>query len=110
MVRLCRTGCGGVEKSRVLLMHLMDVVWHLSDFSALPLLLGMISAAVAKWWWRADLLGVSWCRLSSRAVAASWLACAAALVVMGSDGHMVSYAAMVCACAASIGWCARSRR
>ena len=89
-------------------MHFIDLFWHLSNFSALALLLGTISAAVAKWWWRADLRGTSWARLSGRAVAASWVACAAALVATGSDGHMISYAAMVCACAASIAWCARA--
>lgn len=89
-------------------MNFIDLLWHLSDFLALPLLLGVISAAVAKLLWRVALKHVAWLRLAGYAAGASVVAAAVGLVATGSDGHMLSYACMVLACAASISWCARN--
>ena len=90
-------------------MSFLDLLWHLLDFAAPALLLGAISATAAKSLWRAPLRTTPWLNLGSSAAAASLLACLAGLVITGRDGKMVTYAAMVLACAASLWWRTRGR-
>ncbi len=90
-------------------MNFLDLIWHLLNFVAPPLLLGAISAAAAKLLWRGPLRTTPWLTLGGQAAAASLLACVAGLVITGRDGKMVTYAAMVLACAASLWWRTRSR-
>ncbi len=90
-------------------MNFNDLLWHLLDFAAPALLLGVISATVAKWLWRGQLRATPWLQLGASAAAASLLACITGLVITGRDGKMVTYAAMVLACAASLWWRTRGR-
>lgn len=90
-------------------MNFLDLVWHILDFAAPALLLGVISATAAKWLWRGPLRATSWLQLGASAATASLLACIAGLVITGRDGKMVTYAAMVLACAASLWWRTRGR-
>lgn len=90
-------------------MTVLDFVWHLLDFAAPAVLLGAISAGAAKLLWRGSLRGTPWLSLGAQAAAAGLLVCVAGLVITGRDGKMVTYAAMVVACAASLWWRTRSR-
>lgn len=90
-------------------MNLFDLVWHLSNFAAPALLLGAVSAAAAKLLWRRQLRGWTWLRLSGSAAAAGLLVSVAGLALTGRDGKMITYAAMVFACAASLWWSTRRR-
>ena len=90
-------------------MNFLDLLWHLLDFAAAALLLGVISATVAKCLWRGQLRTTPWLQLGGVAAAASLLACIAGLIITGRDGKMVTYAAMVLACAASLWWRTRGR-
>lgn len=90
-------------------MNLTDLLWHILDFAAPALLLGTLSAVFAKLLWRGRLRSTPWLRLIGLAAAASLLACIVGLVLTGRDGKMVTYAAMVFACAASLWWCTRQR-
>lgn len=90
-------------------MNFLDFFWHIADFAAPALLLGAISAAAAKWLWRSALRSTPWFHLGCSAAAASLLACVVGLVITGRDGKMVTYAAMVLACAASLWWRLRGR-
>ncbi len=90
-------------------MNFLDLVWHILDFAAPAVLLGVISATAAKWLWRGALRGTPWLQLGAWAAAASLLACVAGLLITGRDGKMVTYAAMVLACAATLWWRARGR-
>ena len=85
-------------------MGLFDLVWHLLNFLAPALGLGMLSAAGAKVIWRRDLATVTWRRLAAWGSGASVLALVEGLVVTGRDGRMATYAVMVLACAAALGW------
>ncbi len=90
-------------------MSFLDLLWHLLDFAAPALLLGVISATAAKCLWRGPLRTTPWLQLGGVAAAASLLACLAGLIITGRDGKMVTYAAMVLACAASLWWRTRGR-
>ena len=85
-------------------MSPFDALWHLLNFFAPAIGVGMLASLLAKLLWRRDLAAVSWLRL------AFWSAgtCAAVLVggllLFGRDGKMGTYAAMVLACAMSLWW------
>lgn len=77
---------------------------HLANFVLPALGLGVVAAVLAKLaWWRA-LKPVAWWRLALWGSAAALLALVGGLVVTGRDGAMATYAAMVVACAAALGW------
>lgn len=77
---------------------------HLANFVLPALGLGAVAAALAKLaWWRA-LKPVAWWRLALWGSTAALLALVGGLVVTGRDGAMATYAAMVVACAAALGW------
>lgn len=102
-------GRGGVGQQTGRNMNFLDLFWHVLDFAAPALLLGVISATAAKWLWRSALRTTPWFDLGCWAAAASLLACIAGLVITGRDGKMVTYVAMVLACAASLWWRLRGR-
>ena len=82
----------------------LDALWHLLNFVAPALGVGLIAAALAKLvWWRA-LRATPWWRLAAWAAAANALALLAALVLFGRDGRMAGYALMLGACAAALWW------
>ena len=82
----------------------IDLLWHLLNLLAPGACLGLIAAAGAKGVWRRDLAGVAYARLACWGVGAATAALLAGLVITGRDGRMATYAAMVLACAAALGW------
>ncbi|MBP6903215.1 MAG: hypothetical protein KBC73_24210 [Burkholderiaceae bacterium] len=82
----------------------LDAVWHLLNLFAPAVGLGVIAATLTKLLWRRPLAGVAWRRLAGWASAASALALLAGLVLSGRDGKMLTYAAMVLACAGALWW------
>ena len=81
-----------------------DAFWHLANLFSPAFGLALIAPSLAKLLWRHDLRRVAWRSL----VGWTWLACAAVLVaglvLLGRDGRMASYAAMVLAAAAVLWW------
>jgi hypothetical protein len=89
-------------------MSPVDAFWHLANLFSPALGLALIAPSLAKLLWRHDLRRVGWSGL----VLWTWLASAMVIVVglllLGRDGLMASYAAMVLAAAAVLwwrGWC-----
>ena len=82
----------------------IDAAWHLLNFFAPAVGVGLITAALAKLVWFRVLRGASWWRLGLWASAACAVALVAALVIFGRDGKMASYGLMLAACAASLWW------
>ena len=80
-------------------MDPIDAFWHLLNFFAPALGVGLLAPAFAKVLWRRDLTGVSWLRLSSWAVAGCAAVLIAGLVIFGHDGKIATYAAMTAVCA-----------
>ena len=82
----------------------LDAAWHLLNFLAPALGVGLLSAAGAKWLWRRELGAVPWRRLAGAASGASAVVLVAGLVLTGRDGRMATYAAMVVVCALTLWW------
>jgi hypothetical protein len=91
-------------------MGVTDVLWHLLGFLAMPVLLAMSAATLVKGVWRRELAAQPWWRMVARASGAAVLAAVVGLVVTGRDGAMLTYAAMLLACAAVLWWPLRLRR
>lgn len=91
-------------------MGVLDGLWHLFNFLAPAVAVGLLAASATKLLWWKLLRTVAWSHLAAWAVAGSAAALVAGLVWTGRDGKMVTYAAMVVACALSLGWAAFGRR
>jgi len=82
----------------------IDAVWHLANLFMPALMLGALTAALAKLLWRRQLAGVRWRRLAGAAAAAAAVVVVVGLVVFGRDGRMATYAGMVLATAGALWW------
>jgi hypothetical protein len=85
-------------------MSPIDALWHLLGLFLPALATGALAAAAAKVLWRSELKACRWSRLALWAAAAGSLALLAGLVGFGRDGRMLSYTAMVLACALALWW------
>ena len=65
---------------------------------------GVLSATLAKLFWRSDRRTVSWTRLCLVGAVAATIALFVGLVVTGHDGRMATYAGMVAVTAVSLWW------
>ncbi len=82
----------------------LDALWHLANLFAVPVLMGALAAALAKGLWRHELAGVAYAPLAGWATAANAAVVVAGLVILGRDGRIATYAAMVLACAVTLWW------
>ena len=82
----------------------IDAFWHLLNFFAPALGVGLLAPLFAKLLWRRELKNVSWTRLSFWASACSAAVLVAGLVAFGHDGKMATYAAMVAVCGLTLWW------
>ena len=85
-------------------MSPLGAIWHLLNFFAPALGVGLLAPSFAKLLWRRELKGVSWKRLTIWATLCCAGVLVAGLVVFGHDGKMATYAAMVGACALTVWW------
>ncbi len=85
-------------------MGLLEGFWHGLNFMAVGLLAGCIAAALAKAVWRRELSGKPFIRLAAAASVAALLALGLGWMLLGRDGRMASYLAMVCAMAVALAW------
>ena len=82
----------------------LDLLWHLLNFFAPAVGMGLIAPSLAKLLWRRELAGVGWLRLSGAVVGVCAAVLVGGLVLFGHDGKMATYSAMVLACALTLGW------
>lgn len=82
----------------------LDAFWHLLNFFAPAIGVGALTPLLAKLLWRRELRAVPWRQLSLWAVAMGGLSWVAALVLLGRDGRMLAYAALLCTCALVVWW------
>lgn len=82
----------------------LDAFWHLLNFFAPAMGVGLFMPLLAKLVWRRELKSVPWRRLAIWTTGLSALTWVVALVVFGRDGRMASYGALVCASALSLWW------
>jgi hypothetical protein len=91
-------------------MDILGALWHLLNFFAPALGVGLIAAGAAKLLWRRDLAAVRFVALAGWAFGAGALVSVGGLVLFGHDGRMATYAAMVLGCAATLWWAGFARR
>lgn len=82
----------------------LDALIHLANFVMPAFGVAAIAAAMAKLLWRRQLQGRSWWRLVGWSALAGVVVLVLGLVHFGHDGEMATYAALVLACAAALGW------
>ena len=80
----------------------IDLLWHLLNFFAPAVGMGLIAPMLAKLLWRRALVGASWTRLIGGVTAACAAVLVTGLVVFGHDGKMATYGAMVLVCALTL--------
>lgn len=85
-------------------MSPLDALWHVLNFFAPALGVGLISATLAKFLWRRSLKATAWRRLVAWTAAANAIALLAALLLLGRDGSMLGYGAMLLSCSLSLWW------
>lgn len=95
-MRCARTGCATVD--------LTDAIWHILNFLAPAVGTGVLAASMAKLLWRSELKAVRWLRLCAIAVGAAATVLIGGLVLLGHDGRIATYAAMVAVIALSLWW------
>lgn len=86
------------------MMEAQQLFWHLVGFVLPAVALGMLAAALAKLVWRQELAAVSWTSMARDAALASAAMLVGGLVLLGRDGAMATYGAMVAACALTLWW------
>lgn len=82
----------------------IDALWHLLNFFAPALGVGLMTAALARMLWRRELRSVGFGRLAAWACAGCAVGLVGALVVFGRDGKMAGYALMLATCALAVWW------
>ncbi len=87
----------------------LDGLWHLSNLFGPAVGLGLITPALAKLLWRRELRAVAWLSLALWVLGADALITLAGLMLLGRDGRMATYGAMVLATAAVLWWRGRGR-
>jgi hypothetical protein len=81
------------------LLDPLELFWHIANFVLPAVGVGALSAALCKLFWRRPLARVAWFTLAWQASAAGLAVLVAGLVITGHDGRMITWAALVIACA-----------
>ena len=82
----------------------LDALWHLLNFFAPALGLGLITTGLAKLVYRRELGAVAWRPLLLWSCAAGAVALVGGLVAFGRDGRMATYGLLVAATALALWW------
>ena len=82
----------------------IDALWHLLNFFAPALGVGVLGAAFAKLLWQRELRNVSVRKLAIWAFVAGAVASLAGLAIFGRDGRRATYALLVVASALALWW------
>ena len=85
-------------------MNPVDAFWHIANFFAPALVVGYLAAGATKLLWRNELRATGWLRLGAWPSAAMAVVSVLGLVVFEHDGKMLTYAAMIVACAMALWW------
>ena len=80
-------------------MTALDLFWHLANFMLPAIGVGALTAALCKLLWRRGLARTSWFTLAWQASAAGLAVLVAGLGMTGHDGRMLTWTALVVACA-----------
>ncbi len=82
----------------------LDAIWHLLNFFAPALGVGLATTAMARLVWRRELRGAGFWRLVGWACGACALGLVASLILFGRDGKMAGYALMLATGSLGLWW------
>jgi hypothetical protein len=82
----------------------IDAFWHLLNLFGPAIGLGLIAPGLAKLLWRRELDGVRWQALALWVAGVGAVVQLAGLVLLGRDGRLATYVALVLACTAVLWW------
>ncbi len=82
----------------------LDALWHLANLFGPALGLALLAPALAKAIYRRELASVRFADLALAVGSACALVSLAALLLLGRDGRMLTYAALVVAAALVLWW------
>jgi hypothetical protein len=85
-------------------LDIIGALWHVLNFGAPPVFIGLIASLMARLAWRREMAGVPVFRLWQWSAGLAFVAAVASLVVFGRDGKIAGYTAMVLASAAGLWW------
>jgi hypothetical protein len=91
-------------------LDLLGGLWHVLNFYAAALGLGLVASLAAKLLWSRELGHAAWWRMWVWSSGTAAVIAVAGLVVLGRDGKMLTYGAMVLGCALSLWWAGFVRR
>jgi hypothetical protein len=80
-------------------MDALQQLWHLLNWLLPPVALAALNAGVCKLFWRRELAGLGWLRLTAWGALAAEAANLLGLAFTGRDGAMLTYGAIVLALA-----------
>jgi hypothetical protein len=98
------TGIGGTVTHLAHTMGPLDALWHLLNFAAPALGVGLLTTALAKALFRRELAGAAWRALLLWSTGAGLAVLLACLVMFGRDGRMSTYGLLVAATALALWW------
>lgn len=82
----------------------LDALWHLLNFVAPAVGVGLLAGVMAKLLWRRSLRNVPYWPLAGWAAAAGLAALVLGLVVFGHDSRMATYGLLVVSTAGALWW------
>ena len=82
----------------------LGAVWHLLNFFAPAAGIGFFASGLAKVLWRSEMRPVPWLRLFAVTSGIAAAVLVGGLLMLGRDGRVATYAAMVLASALSLWW------
>ncbi len=85
-------------------MGMLDALWHVLNLFAPAVAVGALASALTKLLWRKELRASSWLRMWAWSAVAGGFAALGAVVVLGHDGQMLGYGALVLACSLALWW------
>ena len=88
----------------------LDALWHLANLFGPAIGLALIAPTLAKGLWRSELRAVRWRGLVQWTALANAGVTLGGLVLLGRDGRMATYAAMVLATTLVLAWRSGIRR
>ena len=82
----------------------LDALWHLLNFFAPAIGVGVITAAMARMVWRHELRTFGFGRLAAWTCGGCVVGLVGALIFFGRDGKMAGYALMLLTCSLALWW------
>jgi hypothetical protein len=104
------SGRARLRKIKLPTMGPLDALWHLLNFFAPALGVGLLASLATKLLWRRELAGVPLKRLVAWSCTVGAAVTLGGLVLLGRDGRMGTYGAMVIGCALALWWAGFGRR